>query len=298
MDNTILTQIGEIISKKNSGIIALPANPSLDATAAATALYLSLNLNNKTVGLASDKNDLKYDLVAVNKIQNELVTTGDNLVISFPYIDGSVEKVDYNIQGESFNLVISPRANAAKIDPKKVKFSYIGGNLDFVITIDAPNLNSLGQIYEENKTQFQGKELINIDRHLTNANYGSVNYLHKAASSISEMVFQLLKTNRLPMNKDIASNLYYGIAAATSNFTSYATNADTFATMAELLRLGATKKIYKKPEAARPTSPPQFSGIINREVAQHNTLESVEKEVTQDESDWLKPKIFNNSNLI
>lgn len=294
MDNNTLTHIGEIFSKNQSGVIALPSNASLDAVAAATALYLSLTVNTKNVGLACDNAELKYDLVGINKIHNEIVTTGDNLVISFPYVDGAVDKVDYNIQGENFNIVISPQPNFPKLDPQKIKFSYIGGIINFVIVIDAPALSNLGQIYQDNKEQFQGKEIINIDRHLTNSNFGSINYLNKTASSISEMVFQLLKTNRLPINKDIATNLYYGIAAATSNFTSYSTNADTFTTIAELLRIGAIKKIFKKPENKPLMNKPQFSGIINRDIAQHKNIETVEKEVTQDTADWLKPKIFNN----
>jgi len=293
MDNNIILRIGEIISKNQSGVIILPSNASLDAAAAATALYLSLNISSKNVGLACDNSDLKYDLIGINKIQSEIVTTGDNLVISFPYSDGAVDKVDYNIQGNSFNLVVTPRPNFPKLDPKQVKFSYVGGIINFIITLDTSNLNNLGQIYQENKEQFQGKEIINIDRHLTNGNFGSVNYVNKSASSISEMVFQLLKDNHLTINKDIASNLYLGIAAATNNFTSYSTNADTFSAIAELLRAGATKKQYKKPEA-KPFLKPQISGSISKEISRPKPVENVEKEINQDNADWLKPKIFNN----
>lgn len=298
MNGDILFRIGEILSKNQSGVILLPSNASLDAAAAATALYLSLNIGAKNVGLACENAHLKYDLIGINKIHDELVTTGENLVISFPYADGAVDKVDYNIQGDSFNLVVTPRPNFPKLDPEKVKFSYIGGLINFMIVIDSPNLNNLGQIYQDNKEQFQGKEIINIDRHLTNANYGSINYLNKSASSISEMVYQLLKENRLAMDKDIASNLYYGIAAATNNFTSYSTNADTFSAIAELLRAGAIKKQYRKETGTSGFAKPQLSGSINKEIQKQKPMEKVEKETNPDASDWLKPKIFNSEDLI
>ena len=294
MNNDILTRIGEILSKNQSGVIALPSNASLDAVAAATALYISLSISTKNISLACDNSELKYDLTAIDKIRNEIAISGNNLIISFPYVDGAVDKVDCNIQGDNFNIVIAPLPKSPKLDPQKVKYSFAGGTINFIIIIDTPALSNLGQIYQDNKEQFQGKEIINIDRHLTNSNFGSVNYLNKTASSISEMVFQLLKTNRLPINKDIATNLYYGIAAATGNFTSYSTNADTFTIIAELLRIGAVKKIFKKSESKPLMNKPQFSGIINRDIAQHQNIESVEKEVTQDTADWLKPKIFNN----
>ena len=104
-----------------------------------------------------------------------------------------IDKVDYNIQGENFNLIISPRQGFPKIDPNQVKYSYTGGSFDYLIAIDAPNLNSLGNLYTENEKQFQGKDIINIDRHLTNGYYGTVNYVNKTSSSISELILKLLQ---------------------------------------------------------------------------------------------------------
>jgi hypothetical protein len=283
MNQEIIPRIAEVIGKNQAGVILLPPNPSLDAAAAATALYLSLNSGLKNISLVCDNPKLKYDLIGIDKIQSDLTISGDNLVISFPYIDGAIDKVDYNIQDQSFNLIITPRPNSPKLDPQQVKFSYIGGLINFIIVLDCPTLNSLGQVYSENKNQFQGKELINIDRHLTNNNFGSINYVDKSTSSLSQMIFQLLTETNLPIDKDIASNLYYGIAAATNNFTSYSTNADTFEAVAKLLRVGAIKKQYYKKDPAHLINPP--------------TIKTEVKTTTAD-NDWLKPKIFNSDDLI
>ncbi len=297
MDNTAIARIINTLSKASSGAIILPVNPSPDAVAAGTTLYLGLTKIGKGVTLVCDSpSDL--DLVGVEKFKSDLTVAGDNLVISFPYSDGSIDKVDYNIQGNFFNLIVTPRSGYPKLDPNQVKYSYSGGNLDFLIVVDAPSLNSLGQVYGNNQTQFQGKELINIDRHLTNASYGTINFLNKASSSISEMILSLLQQLQVEIDRDMATNLYVGIAAATNNFTSYSVTADTFDKIASLLRLGAVKKNIKKPMGFQNQTKIQSSF---REKNINKTPQALEREIQPEEktpADWLRPKIFKGGGLI
>lgn len=301
MDNTIIPRIISVLKRTNSGAIVLPANPSIDAVAAATTFYLAISKMNKNIALICDS-AVSFDLMAVEKIKNEFLVAGDNLVVSFPYSDGAIDKVDYNIQGNSFNLIVTPRQGYPKLDPNQVKFSYSGGNLDYIITIDAPSLNSLGQIYVNNQAQFQGKELINIDRHLTNTSFGTINYLNKTTSSVSELILALIQQLEIEIDRDMATNLYAGISAATNNFTSYSVTADTFEKIASLLRMGAIKKNIKKSFPSFVNQPKTMTQEFNNsEKIINKTLEAAEKETNPEEgapSDWLKPKIFKGGGLI
>lgn len=314
MDNTqkTLARIQEVTTKCRSAVIAVPPNSSIDAIAAATSLYLALSKMGKTVSIACSQK-VQSDLVASDKFQNIIGAGGDSLMVSFPYTDGAIDKVDYNIQGESFNLIVTPRPGHQKLNPNQVNFSYTGGLIDVIFVIDAPTLNSLGAIYTDNQNQFNGKDIVNIDRHLTNAYFGTVNYVNKTISSISELVLSILQTLGIEIDRDIATNLYAGSAASTNNFTSYSTNADTFEHIATLLRLGAVKKPFKKPVPIAqpfPSSPmrPQQPQVINSmpghspEVPKSNPIESVEKEAViekpQTSQEWLKPKIFKGGGLI
>ncbi|MEI6532531.1 MAG: DHH family phosphoesterase [Candidatus Roizmanbacteria bacterium] len=265
-NDQLLPKIGDIITKGNSGIIILPVNPTVDAIAGATSLYLALNKINKGVTLVCAQNP-QSDMVGADKIQNSFASGGDNLVISFPYAEGSIDKVDYSISGNFFNLIISPRQGQPKLDPSKVSYSYTGGNADFIITIDAPNLNSLGQIYTENQNEFAGKNIINIDRHLINDNFGTVNLVNKTSSSTSEIVLNVIQHLRIEIDKDMASNIYAGVSVATNNFTSYSVNATTFESAATLLKAGAIKRPTSRPGGAgfpqplAPSYPPLNQGI-------------------------------------
>jgi len=321
--NTTLPRVSEIITKGASGIVVLPSNPSQDAIAGATALYLGLLKMGKNVTIVSSS-PIKSDMIAADKIQTSLSVGGENLVVSFPYTDGAIDKIDYHIQGEKFNLVISPRAGFPKLNPNQVNYSYSGGSFDFIITVDAPNLNTIGTLYTENQAQFQGKEIINIDRHLTNAFFGSVNYINKTSSSTCELVYKVLKQLECELDRDMATNLYVGIAGATNTFTSYSVNAETFETIAALLKAGASKKINPQPQLQsfkpqsfeeddapmqqpfqRPVSTPVFSikqpGTERQQMQNITTVESQEsqsKEGAQSPQDWLKPNIFKGGGLV
>ncbi len=295
-----VARIVEILVKNHSGVIIIPENPNFDALAAATGLYLTLLKMGKAVTL-SCSSTVEADLAAADKIQNNLSVNGNDLVISFPYSEGSIDKIDYNIQGENFNLIITPREGFPKLDKSKIKYSYTGGSFDFIITIDSPSLSSLGQIYQENQKQFQGKDIINIDRHLTNSQYGTVNFVDKTISSVSELVFEIIQNLDVEVDHNIATNLYIGIATSTNNFSSYSVNANTFETLADLLRLGAIKKSFKKPST--PKFPQFTKPQIIEETQPKKTIEEVEKESKTDEKpktpeEWLKPKIFKSSGLI
>lgn len=250
-DNTV-QKIHEAISRYSAGMIVMQANASVDGVAAATALYLALTKMGKSMSIVTSTVP-QMDLAGVDKIQNTFTSGGNHLVISFPYTEGAIDKVDYSIAGESFNLIIVPNSETTRINPNDVKFSYQGGKVDFIIAIDVPNLNSLGAIYTENQNEFQGKTIVNIDRHLINNNFGTINYVNKTSSSTSELVLSILRTSSVELDKDIATNIYTGILAATNNFTSYSVNPNTFEAAAFLMKHGAVKKqVAQAPQQQRP----------------------------------------------
>src|SRR5437660_644547 len=98
MDNQAIQKIKEAIDESTSIGIAVGENPSVDEMAAALGLYLSLKEANKTVSIASPSDPIVEisSLVGINKVQRALSGgTGGDLVVSFPYVEGEIEKVSY-----------------------------------------------------------------------------------------------------------------------------------------------------------------------------------------------------------
>lgn len=297
MHDTNFRQTEEIIQKATGGIIALSQNPSLDTIAAATALHFGLTKLGKHFSVVC-ATPVKAQLHATDKINTSFATNGNNLVVSFPYSEGAIDKVDYKIEDGFFHLIVSSRSAEEKLDPKDVSYSYAGGTVDCIIVIDAPTLQHLGNLYATNQNQFQTAPVINIDRHLTNTFFGTANIVEKTMSSVSELAFQFLETLHVELDKEIATNLYAGITSATNNFSSYSVNANTFETAAKLLKLGALKKVSVSSSFKAPQKIEKDADKKIESVEQEPEIEETMHDETKTPEDWLKPKIFHSGDLL
>lgn len=294
-----IARIIALVNKNNSFALCMSVNPTVDTIGSTLALYFGLTALGKNVNVsASTQIPPHLSLVGIDKIKNKLANDGDSLVVSFPYVEGSIDKVTYTIENGYFNLLIQPKENAHKLNPSQVAYAYTGGKIDAIITIDAPALTYLGGIYTSNQQAFAGKDIINIDRHLTNTQFGTINLVEKNISSTSEMILRILQALSVDITPDMATNLYVGIRAATNNFTAYTVNAETFENSALLLKAGASKPPpttqFVKKSAQSFTPSLHESSALPEELIEHK--ENNEGTTPQD---WLKPKIFKgSSNLV
>lgn len=285
MDLTFETNVfKELLSTVRSVVVMLSNSANRDTIAAGLALYLSLVELQKSVTIAYPKPPLVglSHLVGVNKLVQNL--GNKNFVISLDYTEGSIEKVSYNIEGNKFNLVIEPRVGAPVFSEKNVSYKYSGINADLIITLGASTKELLGKYYSDNKQLFDEKPVVTFDHvaSTTAGAYGKIN-VTRGASSISEVMTYFLKTAELPINSDIASNLYDGLLTGSRNFTASVVSADTFEAAAYLLRQGARK-----------------SNFIPRqeEMPQRENVSGKVPEAPQTPPDWLKPKIYKGSQLL
>jgi len=75
---------------------------------------------------------------------------------------------------------------------------------------------------------FDGYEQINIDHHLGNSLYGSVNWFDPSAAACGEMVADLIDALGVPWTRPIAEHLYLAIATDTGGFRHGPVSARTF----------------------------------------------------------------------
>src|SRR3989304_8148742 len=147
------SQLQSFLGSARRILILTGQNPTLDSLGAGLTLYLAFSQVGKEVNIACpDLPTVSLSrLVGIDKVQRDL--GGENLVISFPYAEGAIEKVSYNIEGDRFNLVIQPRSGSQTLSPEAVNFLQGGANADLVFILGARKLSDLGHFYE------QGKEL-------------------------------------------------------------------------------------------------------------------------------------------
>jgi phosphoesterase RecJ-like protein len=81
--------------------------------------------------------------------------------------------------------------------------------------------------------------VLNIDHHITNTDYGHINWVVDNASSTCELVYHLITQAAWPLDASTASMLYAGLYADTAGFSLPTTTAEVFEVAAALARAGA-----------------------------------------------------------
>jgi len=308
--NVDLNPLEDYLQKAKEIVIVLPANPSLDATASALALYLSLIKMNKRViiGCPSLMRVEFNHLYGIDRITNKIANR--NLVISFAYEKEAIEKVSYNIDNGKFNLVIEPRNGYQPLDSNKVSYSYLGMKGDLIFVIGAQSLEGLQELYQEERSFFEESFIVNISNEKNNNKFGKINLISDEASSCAEILVSLFKQLSLSMDSDAATNLLAAIETSTDYFQSSNIEASAFEAVAWCLRRGARRNHLKPIEVINEE---KVSGenLLNTQKQKNNlTQETVErKSFFQEEKnkkeeqsgdkkngitppDWFKPKVF------
>lgn len=80
--------------------------------------------------------------------------------------------------------------------------------------------------------------IINIDHHISNQYFGTLNYVQPDASATGEIVMALIKSLGVPLDQEIATDLYTAIVTDTGSFQFSNTTAITHRLAADLLESG------------------------------------------------------------
>jgi phosphoesterase RecJ-like protein len=134
------------------------------------------------------------------------------------------------------------------------------GPFDIAVVVDCADLGRIGKPTEAIK---RAKSVINIDHHISNNNFGSVNYVDAAASSASELVYRLYKMAFDDIDLSAAQALYTGIATDTGSFIYPCTLPETHRAAAELIAAGVNPQdVMRSVRASFSFEDMQFVGRV------------------------------------
>lgn len=80
--------------------------------------------------------------------------------------------------------------------------------------------------------------VLNLDHHVSNQNFGSVNWVDAEASASGEVAHELIHELQIKLSQEIATNLYTAILTDTGSFQFSSTTSKTHRIAAELLDCG------------------------------------------------------------
>lgn len=134
-----------------------------------------------------------------------------------------------------------PRANLLTKPPVAPE------DVDVAIALDTAIQNRLGTTLSAIRS---AKVWINIDHHPSNPAYGDIVYIDPTSPATGQILFELIKNQKLALDPDIAENLYVAISTDTGSFQYPNTTDRTFEIAAELVRAGVnvgrvSRKVYE-----------------------------------------------------
>jgi phosphoesterase RecJ-like protein len=110
-------------------------------------------------------------------------------------------------------------------------------DFDLAVALDSATAERLRSVRERIPASLK---IINIDHHLSNSNFGAVNWIGNSVSSTGEMLFGLARENGIKITPEIATCLYTAIITDTGRFCFSNTLPSTHLVAAELVRCGAS----------------------------------------------------------
>ncbi|HJT79948.1 MAG TPA: bifunctional oligoribonuclease/PAP phosphatase NrnA [Chthoniobacterales bacterium] len=154
---------------------------------------------------------------------------GSQLAMGLSLIQLGKEVAIWNEDGMLEKYAFMPRRELLTKPPADPQ------EFDVVLALDTAIQNRLGTAGQAIKSS---KLCINIDHHPSNPGYGDLVCIDPDAPATGQILFELIRSEGLPFDRDIAENLYVAISTDTGSFQYPNTTARTFEIGAELVRAG------------------------------------------------------------
>ncbi len=244
-------QIISAIENSRHVLITFKKDYSADALSSALGLSLFLEKEGKLVDIACDdfKASANFDFLGnIGKVLDK-INHLQKFVISLDTSVNKIEEFSYNYEGEHLKIYITPKNGA--FSREDVSTSQTDYRYDLIITLDTPDLDSLGKIYQSSTDFFFNTTIINIDNNPENEHYGQINLINLNATASAEIVYDLLKNWKPDLiDSKIATAFLAGLIAKTKSFKTPNVTPKTLEIAGELLAAEAdrdliVKKLYR-----------------------------------------------------
>lgn len=232
-------QTVELLRQAESILIVTGREPNVDQVATVYALQQVLaRLGKKSHAVITDSVPVAVEKLFDTRHISRTLDGIRDFIVSLDLSQVEVDKLKYDIVDGRLDITITPAVG--NFQSEDTRFDYGAYQFDLVVVVGVHKLAQIDRMLEANPTLFDGLHLINIDYHRVNENYGSVNFIDMAASSVSELVIGTIESLGQGMvDSDLATALLAGMMSATNRFTTSSTTPKTLTVAAQLLSAGA-----------------------------------------------------------
>ena len=225
---------------RNSAKILLVGaqNWQLDDMAGLLGLESLLSESKEVLAVSSASVSAKLKFLANFSAVQKKLQGGQGVSISVN--TDNEDGINYEIIDGKLNITITDPSG--KISRDLVSVQEYVGKFDLIITVGVNALEDCGEIFAKNTALFSNTTVLNISNNPANEMFGNVNLINASASSVSEILANLVMADdelQKSLNKNAINAFFAGISASTDNFLSAKTSSRSLSLAAELQTLGA-----------------------------------------------------------
>jgi phosphoesterase RecJ-like protein len=170
----------------------------------------------RTVGVASH-------------IRPDADALGSTIAFALWLRDCGKEVTAYNEEGSTSKFHYLPCHEIVSLPPATPQ------KFDVFVALDTSVKNRLGTV---NKAIAPGTTILNIDHHISNENYGDLNFIDASAPATGQILLEFFQHVGARISAEMATNLFAAISTDTGSFQYAGTNERTFAAASHLIGCG------------------------------------------------------------
>ncbi len=260
----IKKQIVERLKQANNILVTVRNDPTVDLLSACIGLSLVLDKMDKhAAAVFSGKVPSAMEFL---KPEDTIEQTPDSLRDFIIALDkAKADKLRYKVEDTVVRIFITPYKTS--LSQADLEFSQGDFNVDVVVALGAHEQQELDQAITVHGRILHDATIVSINN-TPNGNLGSLSWQEIGASSISEMVAELVSDlQKDALDGQISTALLTGIVAETERFSNDKTTPRTMSVAGELMTAGANQQLVATSLQAAAQHEAEVSAPINKPSA-------------------------------
>jgi hypothetical protein len=236
-------QIVDKINASTNILITVSKDPSVDELSAAIGLTAFLNkLDKHATAIFSGAIPPAITFLDPDKVFENTADSLRDFIIAL-----DKEKADhlrYKVEGDVVKIFITPYRTT--ISDKDLEFTQGDYNIELVLALGVESQEHLDAALAANGQILHDVTIATFSAGNQSSQLGGLDWRDQKASGQSEMVsgiIDVLKTEKAPVDKQIATALLTGIVSATDRFSNTMTTSHVMTLAAQLMAAGADQQL-------------------------------------------------------
>lgn len=236
-------EVVKALQEKDNFLISTCENKRIDALACVLALGQVLKqLGKRYILFVPELPNKRLDFLPFyQELKTEIVS--ENLIIWLEEKKARLRKIVWERQDNRLKLELIPAEG--RFTPQDVSFAYGKPNIECLVFVASPRTCAFKEI-----EHLKEKTIINLDYHLDNDLFATINWIDRKGVSMAEMMVALIESLEAATQKtihtpEIATLLYISLYWATNGLKGQIP-AKTFSVVAQLISWGAEKDRVEK----------------------------------------------------